>query len=182
MGRPGKRTVFEQSVIDKARMIVDEAKHGNKIMMALAVLLTEKLKLTSVEVGDVLGVSPCTVIRMNERFRQLQPDKPGKWGGNRRSILPQGDVRGVLTSLEEKASQGQLVCVGQVKDALEEKRGAAISLQTVYNILHKLGWRKVTPDKEHPKADPEKQETFKKKHSRRSYAWLPPTHTNPERL
>jgi len=178
MGRPGKRTVFEQAVIDKARMVVDEVKHGNTVVMALSVLLTDKLKLTSEEIGEVLGISPCTVIRMNERFRQLQLDKPRKWGGDRRSILPEEDVRGVLTLFEAQASQGQLICVAQVKDALEEKRGTSISIQTVYNMLHKLGWRKVTPDKEHPKADTEKQETFKKKPSPRSYAWLPSTHTS----
>jgi len=119
----------------------------------------------------VIGVAPSTVIRMNGRFRRAKQNATTSWGGDRRSIMKVDETAEVLKTLETQASKGEVVVVNQVKVALEEKRGKHISLQTAYNILYRHGWRKVKPDKEHPKSDPEKQEEFKKKHFPRRYIW-----------
>ena len=162
MDRRGKRAVFEEETINRAKMIVEEFSYNDQKMIAISVLLAGVLHLTSEQIGLVFGISPSTVIRMNERFRKEKQGVPGNWGGDRRSILPSDDTAEVLASLESQASQGKIVVVEQVKLALEDKLGNRISLQTSYNVLHRNGWRKVKPDKEHPKSDPQKQEEFKK--------------------
>ena len=168
-----KRAVFDPETISKAKMILDELSYGDTTLMAVSVLMAGVLNLTGQEIGSVLGVSVSTVIRMNERFRGMELGESKRWGGDRRSILSDRDTKEVLSALEDQAAKGHVVVVEQVKAALEEKRGSAISLQTAYNVLHRQGWRKVTPDKEHPKCDPEKQEAFKKKTSHKRYVWLP---------
>lgn len=35
-------------------------------------------------------------------------------------------------------------------------------MATTYNLLHRHGWRKLAPDKKHPKADVDAQEEWKK--------------------
>jgi len=175
MGRRGKHAVFSEADLNRASEIVRQLSYGDSILMALSVLLAGKLKLTSAQIASILGVSKPTVVRMNERFRQMPESGPSNWGGDRRSILTEESRREVLAGLEKEAAAGKIVVVEQVKKAIEQKCGAPISLQTAYNILHREGWRKVKPDKIHPKGDPLKQDHFKKKTSQKQWRWLPPT-------
>jgi transposase len=177
MGRQGKRAVFEPDVIVRARTVVDSVSYGDQTLAAVSVLLAEVLKLTGEQIGAVLGVSVPTVVRMNERFRKSETNESNNWGGVRHEVLPMDLECEVMAGLEDMAGKGQIVVARQLKLAIEEKRGSSISLQTAYNILHRQGWRKVMPDKVHPKSDMEKQENFKKKSFRKRWLWLPPKHT-----
>ncbi len=176
MGRQGKRAVFDPDVIARAKSVVDRVGYGDQTLAAVSVLLTEVLKLTGEQIGAVLGVSVPTVVRMNERFRKSETKSSNNWGGIRHEVLPREVEREVVAGLEDTASKGQIVVARQVKLAIEERRGASISLQTAYNILHRQGWRKVSPDKVHPKSDMERQDNFKKKSSRSHWLWLTPKH------
>ena len=57
--------------------------------------------------------------------------------------------------------------------ALEKRLGKTVAASTVYRILARHGWRKVTPDTCHPKRDAKAQEEFKKNSSKR-WRKLPP--------
>lgn len=173
MSRKGKRAVFNENVIGRARSVIGSASYGDELIMAISVMLTGVLKLTGEQVGSVLGVSVSTVVRMNDRFRKEETKKTNEWGGDRRSILSPAMETEILSEMEVLARGGQIVLAAQVKSAIEAKTGTEISLQTAYNVLHRAGWRKVMPDKEHPKGDNDKREEFKKKRSRRRWIWQP---------
>ena len=177
MVRRGKRAVFSSDVVARARSVVDSVSYGDQTLAAVSVLLAEVLKLTGEQISSVLGVSLPTVVRMNERFRNSETKASNNWGGLRHGVLPREVEREVLASLENMAAKGQIVVAREVKLAIEARKGTSISLQTAYNILHRQGWRKLVPDKVHPKSDMEKQDNFKKKTSRRRWLWLPPKHT-----
>jgi len=177
MGRRGKRSVFSSDVIARARSVVDSVSYGDQTLAAVSVLLAGVLKLTGKQISSVLGVSLPTVFRMNEMFRNSETKASNNWGGRRHGVLPREVEREVLAGLENMAAKGQIVVAREVKLAIEARKGASISLQTAYNILHRQGWRKLVPDKVHPKSDMEKQDNFKKKTSRRRWLWLPPKHT-----
>jgi transposase len=179
MQRLGKRTVFTEANLRKATEIVGKLSYRDPLLMALSVLLAGRLKLTGEQIASVLGVSKSTVVRMNERFRHLEEQPDSRWGGDRRSILDEKTRREVLDGLADEAAAGKIVIAERVKAAIEEKRGASVSLQTAYNLLHRAGWRKVRPDKQHPQGDRAKQEEFKKKPSRRPWHWLPPKRRRP---
>ncbi len=174
MRRLGKRAVFSQADLDRADNVVAQVPYGNPVLTALAVLLAGKLKLTAEQIAKVLGVSKPTVTRMYERFRCPPDSDAPTWGGDRRSVLAADNRRDVLVQLEADAAAGKIVVVETVKAAIEKACGSPISVQTAYNILHREGWRKVRPDKIHPKGDPEKQLEFKKKPFRKRWMWLPP--------
>ncbi|NNK97058.1 MAG: winged helix-turn-helix domain-containing protein, partial [Desulfobacterales bacterium] len=61
-----------------------------------------------------------------------------------------------------KAETGGVLVVPPIHKALEEKIGRKVPASTIYRLLARHGWRKVTPDTCHPKKDAEAQETFKK--------------------
>ena len=62
--------------------------------------------------------------------------------------------REVLAPFLDRASTGGLLVVGQVKAELEASLGRPMALSSVYNLLHRHGWRKLAPDKRHPQSDP----------------------------
>ena len=52
--------------------------------------------------------------------------------------------------------------VGEIKRALDVRLGRKGALASAYNLLHRHGWRKLVPDKQHPKANVAAQENWKK--------------------
>ena len=174
MERQGKRAIFTEETIKRAEQVLNELSYRSPVLIAVSVLMASKLKLTCVQIGQVLGVGKATVVRMNQKFRtDSTPDKKD-WGGRRHQVLTAEEEKVVLAELEGCAAKGEVVGANRVKAHIEQKKGAPVSLQTAYNFLYRAGWRKVVPDKVHPKGNPEKQEEFKKKSSRKPSKWLPP--------
>jgi transposase len=74
----------------------------------------------------------------------------------------------ILAPFLERARDGGILVVPQIKAELEAALGRRMALSSVYNLLHRHGWRKLAPDKRHPQSDPIAQEVWKKnspKHS-----------------
>jgi len=177
MNKPGPRVVITEPELTKAKQIIDGLPYRDELLVAFAVVLTSQGKLDQSNIGEVLGVSQSTVKRMVKDFKRrcsasaVEEGNPPPWGGDRRSILTWEEE--VLGQMTPEAIQGHVVTVGDIQSALEAKAGRKMSRQTVYNILHRHRWRKVVPNKVHPKNDPEKLDEFKKKRSRRRYTWQP---------
>lgn len=70
--------------------------------------------------------------------------------------------REALAPFLERARTGGILVVGQVKAELEARLGRPMALSSVYNLLHRHGWRKLAPDKRHPQSDPLAQADWKK--------------------
>lgn len=62
----------------------------------------------------------------------------------------------------EQAQGGGVLVVNTIKHALEQRLDRKVALSSVYNLLHRHGWRKLAPDKRHPKTDVAAQEQWKK--------------------
>lgn len=67
-----------------------------------------------------------------------------------------------LDELLPLAAEGGVVVIPQLKPLLEQKLGRSLCLASVYNLLHRHGWRKLAPDTVHPKGDPSAREAWKK--------------------
>ena len=67
-----------------------------------------------------------------------------------------------LLPFVEKASRAGILIVSEIRQALNEKLGRTTAIGTTYNLLHRHGWRKLAPDKQHPKADVQAQDDWKK--------------------
>ncbi len=53
--------------------------------------------------------------------------------------------------------------VSEIKNALDQRLGRNVALASAYNLLHRHDWRKLAPDKRHPKSDANAQEVCEKK-------------------
>ena len=82
--------------------------------------------------------------------------------GNRRNMSVEEEAV-LLEQFREKAEQGQMLDIHEIRDAYEKKAGHSIGCAQVYRVLHRHGWRKIMPRSKHPKkASEEVIETSKK--------------------
>ena len=57
-----------------------------------------------------------------------------------------------------------VVIIPRLKPLIEQELGKtmAMALSGIYRMLHRHGWRKLAPDTEHPKGDPEARQIWRK--------------------
>ena len=141
-----------------------------------SIFLTGK-GLSSEVVAEYVGTTKGTVHQWVYQYNHDGPDGfllQGR-GGRRFGLLTLDEESDLLEQVRTKAEQGRILTASAVRSHIEEKTGQTVSKDYLYDILHRHGWRKVMSRPQHPKADKEKQEEFKKNF--RSW-WQPPRRTS----
>lgn len=133
------------------------------------VWLRAALSLSSVQIGQAVGWSPGTVKRMwSHYFSEGEKALIGKGrGGRRHENLSVEEEKEVLADFFEKSKAGGVLVVNEVKTAYEKAVGHTVPKSTVYRMLSRHGWRRISPRLRHPKTDPQKQEGENPWHSER---------------
>ena len=85
------------------------------------------------------------------------PDAPTA-GGRKRQNMSVQEEREFLAPFLASAATGGVLVVGQIKAALDRRLGRKVALASAYNLLHRHDWRKLAPDKCHPRSNPQAQE------------------------
>jgi len=83
-------------------------------------------------------------------------------GGRHRENLTLTEEAELLKPFEQESKNGSLIVAGRVKKAYEQKIGREVAESTIYRMLDRHGFRKITPYRRHKKADKDTQEAFKK--------------------
>jgi transposase len=136
----------------------------------LAVWLTYLRQFPAHEVATLLGVSTPAVWRWLSQYNRQGPAglaRRGR-GGRRWAFLSLDQERELLAELQEQAGRGQVLTAKQIHGRVRQAVGKKVSLDYVYRLLHRHGWRKLGPRPRHVKADPQAQTEFKK-NSRNSW-------------
>lgn len=134
---------------------------------AEALWLREKLHMSGPQVADALNYRLQTVYVlwhkwMKEGVAVFTKKKPP--GGRNNAYMTAEEEEEFLRPFREKSPQGGMVEIREMKEAFETRIGAPIPKSTIYRLLKRHGWRKITPGKKHPKSDPVLQEELKKTH------------------
>jgi len=130
-----------------------------------AVVLPLRYGLSLSQTAEALGISATWASRLRNAFLDGHSVGDGSVparGGRRRENFTREREAELLKPFIEKAAVGGILVVGQLKPILEKARGRPMALSSVYNLLHRHGWRKLAPDKRHPQSDPVAQDAFKK--------------------
>jgi transposase len=152
-------------VLERAKKLIVEARTVDELRQAQAVLLPLEFGLTLAQAAQAIGVSVGWACQLRRRFilaggmPEVDPPTPG--GRRPEDKTWVGEVI-FLAPFFEKAKVGGILVVGEIKRALDERLGRKVALASAYNLLHRHGWRKLAPDKRHPKADVAAQEAWKK--------------------
>ena len=161
MARPSRG----QEVLTEAKECLKKAKTAEELRKAQAVVLPLELGLTLQQTAAVIGKSVRMTSQMRSEFIHNGCSRHvGKlsWGGRRRQNMLHEEETAFLAPFLEEAKRGGILIVGQIKQELEKHLGRSVALASVYNLLHRNGWRKLAPDKRNPKSDVEAQEEWKK--------------------
>jgi transposase len=152
-------------VLEKAKARLSEAKTVDQLRQAQAVVFPLQFGFTLAQTAEAIGVSVGWTCRLRTHFIReggVIPTGKQSRGGRRRENLSPEDEIALLEPFFEKAKTGGILVVGEIKRALEERLGRCVALASVYNLLHRNGWRKLAPDKRHPQRDAAAQEEWEK--------------------
>jgi len=150
---------------ERLYVLLKESQTKSEFQRIQCLWLREALELSSKKIAIAIGWDPSSVRRLQSKYL-----KEGEAalivsarGGRRRENLSLEEEKEVLGPFFEKSKAGGILIVKEIKLAYEGKVGGKVPKSTIYRMLARHGWRKVFPRPHHPKADPVKQEEFKKK-------------------
>lgn len=158
------RVARGREVLTKAKKLLVKARTVDELRRAQAVVLPLEFGYTLEHTAEIIGVSRGYTCRLRSEFIRQGGMKTAKkpHGGRRRENMNRHEEAVFLAPFLKKAAAGGILVVGEIKHALDERLGRHTALASTYNLLHRHGWRKLAPDRRHPKADPIAQEEWKK--------------------
>ena len=161
--RPPKS--FPAGTVDRLQELLCSARTPGDLVRIQAVLMRASLDLPPVEIARVTGLSLYTVRSLHSQVLrhgvEYLTERPGR-GGRRHAVLTSTKEESILRRMEEQSHSGQILVVQAVKDAVERELGHAVGRSSIYRMLARQGWRKISPRARHPGRDPLAAEQFKK--------------------
>ena len=155
----------DEETIEIAQIAIGQATTLDELRQAQAVLLPLLYGLSLEQTAQVIGVSPGWACQLRRRFiagRFVGAAGAPAAGGRRRQNMTIEQECEFLAPFIEQARNGGILVVGQIKAALDKRLGRTVALSSTYSLLQRHNWRKLVPDKRHPKSDPAAQEEWKK--------------------
>lgn len=158
-------------VVDSALQVIAKAVTVEQLRQAQAVVLPLRFEMSLAQAAQITGLSVGWVSKLRNRYIQGKPVGDGSVparGGRRRQNFTLEEEAEVLKPFLDKAKEGGILVVGEIRPQIEEALGRPMALSSVYALLHRHNWRKLAPDKRHPQSDPVAQEEWKKNSPKRS--------------
>ena len=157
---------YQALSVDKEALskALKEAKDIGEYRRLQAVHLREALGLGIKAIAEATGFSTSHVKNTHSAYRRGGIDAlctQGK-GGRYHEHQTIEEEEAFIAPFIEEAKAGHVLEVSRIHRALEEKLGKELRVQNTYNLLHRHGWRKITPRPHHPQGDPLVQDAFKK--------------------
>ena len=157
--------------VSEAMEVINSASTLEQLRQAQAVVLPLQPGMDLGKAAEVIGLSKGWVCRLRNQFisgNRIGTQGKSVRGGRRREYFTQEQEVELLEPFLKSARTGGILIVNQIKPAIEMALGKEVALSTVYKLLHRHNWRKLAPDKTHPKSDPEAQLDWKKNSRKRS--------------
>ena len=154
-----------RDLLEQAKRCLSKAKTAEELRRAQAVVLPLELGLSMEQTARAIGVSTGWACQLRNRFLHdggiSREGKPLR-GGRRRANMSLEEEEAFLAPFFDNAKVGGILVVSEIKNALDQRLGRSVALASAYNLLHRHDWRKLAPDKRHPKSDVAAQDEWKK--------------------
>lgn len=160
-----------EEFVQQAMQVIATAQTVEQLRQAQAVILPLLFAMSLEQTAQITGLSVSWVSKQRNQFIQGKPVGDGSVparGGRRRQNFTLKEEAALLQPFLEQAKEGGVLVIGQIKPHIDAAVGRTVSLSSVYALLHRHNWRKLAPDKRHPKSDPVAQEEWKKNSPKRS--------------
>ena len=130
----------------------------------LQVLHLRIMGKSNAEISEIVGFSKQYIIEIVAKYRNEGMDailEDKRTGNNRK--LSFNEEAAFLDQFYDLAESGQLVTIHTIMEKFEELTGEPCADTTIYRMLKRHGWRKVSPRPEHPGKASEKDIASSKK-------------------
>jgi transposase len=149
-----------------AQASLKAARSADELRIAQSVLLPLELGLTLEQTAKAIGRSVGATCKMRVNFCEVakgvrQAAQPKTSLRNRAKASLEREAQ-VLDTVLANANDGGVVVTPRLKGLIEKELGKTMALASVYRMLHRHNWRKLAPDTQHPKGDPQAREVWKK--------------------
>jgi transposase len=163
---------YQTLEVDKAAVIaaMKNASSIEEFQRYQSIHLRVSAGLDVASIAAATGLAESSIHNLHSRVRRegLEAARAKGRGGRYRSYLSIEEEKELLAKMEPQAKRGGMIEVSKMHRAMEEKVGGTVAKNTVYQLLHRHGWRKIAPRPKHPKGDVAAQESFKKTGARSS--------------
>ena len=138
----------DQEIIKAAR----KANKGKQVERRLKALELQAAGKKAKEISVITGFHPAYISQIMEKYRDggIVAITGNHYGGNRRNMSLEEEAK-LLEPFRQRASQGQMIEVSEIKSAYEKAVGHRIGGSQIYYVLRRHNWRKVMPRSKHPK-------------------------------
>jgi transposase len=130
------------------KMLLRQTKDVAEQRRIQAVLMRASDALPPAKIAELTGLSVHSVRVIHSRFlregESCLVGRPGR-GGRRHALLSEAQTKALLAKHAPAAAQGGIVMANVFKGDCERLVGHKVSVSSVYRLLAKAGWRKVTP-------------------------------------
>ena len=166
-----RKSSLDRSIAELALKSLKSARTVDELRHAQAVAFPDRFGIDLDRTAQMIGKSRSSVARLRKEFVPLAKGQTlprQNWGGRRRQNMARQEEERMLAPFLDEAKKGGILIVSPIKTAYEKAIGHEVPDSTIYRLLARHGWRKLAPDKRHPKTDPLAQEAFKKNSPRSS--------------
>jgi transposase len=162
------RKPFPTSAVKELRVLLDKARSEAQRQRIQAVLIRAVSDSPPGEIAKITGLTVHTVRTLHSRYLTggvASLTGPGRGGARRRGLSPSEEQQ-LLSEFLERARTGGIVVVQSIQEEYEKRIGRPVNRSTVYRLLARHEWRKITPRSRHPKQNLAAQADFKKRSAR----------------
>ena len=105
---------------------------------------------------EISNLTDFSISRISDLVREFVKNgigyftKEHRKGNSRRNLTPEQEEQ-IINEFKEKALNGQVVSLTEMKLRYEEIRGKKTANSTFYDFLERMNWRRVMPRGKHPK-------------------------------
>lgn len=148
----------------KMEKLLQVAKNLNEYKRIQCVYFRAKFDYTAGLIAQITGYKLQTVRNIHSAFLKqgVKALKVNQKGGRYNSILTFNEEKKFIQEFDDKAKKGGIIEVSRIHKAFEETAKQKVAKSTVYRMLDRHNWRKITPRPSHPKSSIEAREQFKK--------------------
>ncbi len=160
-----KKVKLSERVIELALETVQKTEAPDLLRMAQTVVVPSILDVPDRKTGEIIGRSRATVVRLRNKFREMcagEDQQERNWGGRRHGYMTIEEERQFISRFLDKAEQGGILVVSEIKRTFEAMVGRKVAKTTIYRMLDRHDWRTIIPRPHHPNSNTEAQEGFKK--------------------
>ncbi len=155
---------FAAGTTERMRQLPASAHSLSEYRRIRSIYFRAKYGYSAVQIADMVGLKIQTIRNLHAAYLKegeavLQLIKKE---GRHRSNLSMQEEDALPSGFEVDGKLGDIVEVGQIQRACEQRSGRSVANSTVYRLLHRHGWRKPAPRPQHPKGDEMRIKAFEK--------------------